>query len=301
MTLLLPLLIQAQKNEGGIVLENDLFTSTVNDKYYTNGIEFYYRYVSDQTSEKTVKSTNEFRIGQYIYNPQTVDAADPNYHDRPFAGLLSAQYTRGWFYKSGSVLKLGTTLGIIGPESGAEKVQENIHKVFNYKPVYGWKYQIKSTPVIEARFQYIQQVASSNHIDLGIQADAMGGTAFSSISAGLVSRMSLWKLVPRYESVMNGAAVSNESGNPIKKELFFYISPGVNYQFYDATIQGSPFNDDSPLTWDVVPVRFIGEAGIKYRAKKICLSYAFVYRGKEADNWVNEGYFYGSISASYLF
>ncbi|RYG51835.1 MAG: lipid A deacylase LpxR family protein [Chitinophagaceae bacterium] len=298
--LLFPVLVFAQRHEAGIVLENDLFTSTVNDKYYTNGIELLYRFASKRKTSSTLKSTNEFRIGQYIYNPQTVQAADPNFHDRPFAGVLSGQYIKGWFYNSGSMLKVGATAGIIGPESGAEATQKLIHNTFGYKRVAGWAYQIRTTPVIGLRANFLQHIWASENVDLGIQGEAFGGTAFSGVSAGFVSRIGIFDLLPRHQSIMYGAAVGNDVSVP-QKELFIYVAPGIQYQFYDATIQGSAFNDHSPIVWDLVPMRIVGEAGIKYRTGNLCMSYAFIYRGKEADNWVNIGYYYGSISASWLF
>lgn len=293
--------MQSQQNEAGLVLENDLFSSSVNDKYYTNGIEIFYRKLSVRTSEKVAKSTHEFRLGQYIYNPQTVQAADPNYHDRPFAGLLSARYTRTWFYTSGSVLKIAADLGIIGAESGAEATQKLIHDTFNYKEVSGWNYQIKTTPSAGVRAQFVQPLASGQNLDLAANADAVAGTAFSSASAGVTSRISLWPLTPRRESVLYGGALRSKKDQMTPRELFFYISPGISYQIYDATIEGGPFNDRSPVTWDLVPLRFTGEAGIRYRTRLVSLSYAFVYKSKEVDNWVNVGHYYGSISVSRLF
>jgi hypothetical protein len=55
------------------------------------------------------------------------------------------------------------------------------------------------------------------------------------------------------------AAGSSES------EFYFYIAPSINYQLYDATIQGSLFSNRSPITFSLVPYRFNGEAGFKYR------------------------------------
>jgi hypothetical protein len=44
-------------------------------------------------------------------------------------------------------------------------------------------------------------------------------------------------------------------------------------QLYDATIQGSLFSNRSPITFSLVPYRFNGEAGFKYR--NLNLSYVF--------------------------
>jgi hypothetical protein len=78
------------------------------------------------------------------------------------------------------------------------------------------------------------------------------------------------------------AAGSSES------EFYFYIAPSINYQLYDATIQ-SLFNR-SPITFSLVPYRFNGEAGFKYKVILICPMF-FVYRGKELYSKTSSGYF----------
>ncbi|NUY81429.1 lipid A deacylase LpxR family protein [Flavobacterium sp. MAH-1] len=294
-------MVFAQKKQIGAVFENDLYTSSVNDKYYTNGIEFYYKYLSSDTIGKAVKKINEVRIGQYIYNPQTVKAADPGVHDRPFAGYLFGQFQKGWFYKKESVFKLTAQVGVIGPSSMAEEVQRGIHGIFNYKPVQGWDYQIHDLIALQLNAFYSNPILKSEYIDLHAKANVFGGTAFVGTNASLLSRISLKPLLDIYDSALYGASVNfDPDAFKNQSEFFFYIAPGFNYQAYDATIEGSMFNDDSPITWDLVRARFIGEAGFKYRKNQWDLSYAFVYRGKEVDNWVNKGYFFGSIQVAWL-
>ena len=62
--------------------------SSVNDKYYTNGFELYYRYLNKNKNPKINKKITEFKLGQNIYNPQTINADDFFVNDRPFAGYL---------------------------------------------------------------------------------------------------------------------------------------------------------------------------------------------------------------------
>lgn len=304
MRILLLLLVSgavlAQTRQVGIVLENDLFTSSVNDKYYTNGIEVFYRYLAEKPSDSSVKKINEFRIGQYIFNPQTVKAADPNVHDRPFSGYLFGQFSQSWFRTKESMLKYTVQAGVVGPSSRARQMQEFIHSTFGYKRVRGWEYQIRDAAALQLGAFYSQKLYRGDHIDLNFKANAVAGTVFTGANAGFLTRISLNPLLPIFDSVLYGAALHSGNAPRDSRELFFYLSPGVNYQAYDATIQGSLFNDDSPITYDVMPWRFTGEAGFKYRKGRLDLSYAFVYRTKEVDNRVNEGYFFGSIQAAWL-
>lgn len=292
----------AQRSEAGILLENDLFTSSVNDQYYTNGIEIFYRHLAKGNWPRAAKKIDEVRFGQYIFNPQTVKAQNPNVHDRPFAGYLFGQYARSWLYTGESVLKIYGQLGVVGPSSGAEEVQKLIHNLFNYKPVRGWEYQIRDVAAVQLGSFYSHNLLSSKSWDLNINGTAVAGTVAGSAAVNVLSRIGLKPLLAVFDSALYGAAANADPESyKTQSEFYFYISPGYSYQFYDATIEGSMFNDDSPITWELVPLRFNGEAGFRYRKDRLNISYAFVYRGKEVDNWVNTGYFYGSISASWLF
>src|SRR6478672_4573515 len=77
--------------EIGLISDNDLWTSPVSDHYYTNGVEFFLRYLGTRQTDKLAKNITEFRVGQYMYNPQSPNAEEIIYHDRPFAGYLFAE------------------------------------------------------------------------------------------------------------------------------------------------------------------------------------------------------------------
>jgi hypothetical protein len=290
--------------EAGIISDNDLYTSSVNDKYYTNGFELFYRYLGKNENTSINKKITEFRLGQYIYNPHTRLADNINVNDRPFAGYVFVEAGRNFFYQNESVLKITAQVGYIGPNSFARESQEFFHDVFGYKRVYGWQHQIGNALAVQGGLLFSKKVFSkefSQNIDFHIQANGNAGTIFTNVSVGILSRISLKKLLPVYNSNLYDAAVnSNKQVYRGESEFYFYIHPGVNYQLYDATIQGSLFSNNSPVTFDLVPLRFVGEAGFKFRKNKWDLSYSFIYKGKEVDNAVNTGYFYGSIVIGHL-
>lgn len=296
---------QNRSAEIGIVVDNDLFTSTVNDQYYTNGIEIFYRYLNPNENSKINKRITEFKIGQYIYNPHTVEAKKLIQHDRPFAGYLFGEFGVNRFYNSESVLKTNVQFGVVGPSSQAEGFQKLFHKTFGYKSVIGWDLQIRDALALQGNVLYAKKLfpnTSSEKIDFFVQGEANFGTVLNGISVGPLARIALWKnLVPIYDSNFHGASLHfDKEKYRGQSEFYFYINPSFNYQVYDATIQGSLFQNNSPVTFDLVPLRFNGEAGFKYRKNHWNFHYVFVYRGKEVDNARNEGYFYGSIGASYL-
>lgn len=291
--------------EIGIISDNDLYTSPKHDRYYTNGIELFYRYLNASDNPEIAKKITELRAGQYMYNPQTVRAEKWNVHDRPYAGYLFLEAGMNTFYTSESVLKINFQVGIVGKESLAEGFQEQLHKLFGYPTVKGWEYQIKTTAGLQAGLFYSDKIFAGRYkekVDIHLQAEVYAGTIFTGFTAGPLLKISLKRpLLPVYESSLHGAVLSHDKETyKEKREFFLFINPMINYQYYDTTIQGNPFNDDSPITFPLINWRFNAEAGVKYRRNNWNLSYSFNYRGKELSNNVIQGYYYGSIVIGYL-
>jgi len=292
--------------EVSLVSDNDLYTSPTNDQYYTAGIEFIYRYLGTSKNENVAKKITEFKAGMYIYNPQSIQAAELNVHDRPFAGYLFAEVGINTFYKNESVLKVNFQGGVVGPESGAEQVQQGLHDLLGYHTVRGWNYQITTTPALQLNGLYSHKILANTFkekVDLHAQLQADAGTIWIGASAGIMARISLkGLLLPMYDSALHGAALNQDrEAYKEQRELFIYANPNINYQYFDATIEGSMFNNTSPVTFPLVPFRFNAEAGVKYRKNAWTYTYSFNYRGKELYNNVIKGYYYGSIQLSYMF
>lgn len=304
---LLSIMVSAQEKkpvEVGILTENDLYVSTVRDQYYTNGFAFYYRYLTNKIPENVNKRTVEFRIGQYIYNPQTVKAVTISLHDRPFAGYLFAEIGVTNFYQTQSVLQLSGQIGVLGPLSKAEPLQKWVHKFLGLGSISGWEYQIKNTVGVQANLFYSRKILSetfSQNIDFQFTSRVNVGTIWTGAQVGVITRISIKKLLPVFNSNLFGASLNRDASvYKSEREFYFYFTPNLNYQLYDATIQGSLFNNNSPIVFDVKPFRFVGEAGFKYRINRWNFSYSFFYKTKELINNAVTDHYYGSISISYL-
>jgi len=296
---------QAKTTEIGFITDNDLYTSSKNDMYYTNGLELFYRFLSKNENPIINKKIIEFRVGQYIYNPRFINAEAVTINDRPFTGYLFAEAGRSFFYQSESVLKTDFQLGFMGPNALGKETQESFHHIIGYKEVFGWENQLHNAFAVQAHVMYSKKMFPSKHndfIDLHFQSEANVGTIFDGISTGFLSRIGFKKLLPIYDSNLHDASVSSVPQYNIR-EFYFYAMPSVNYQFYDATIEGSMFSNTSPLTFELEPLRFNAEFGLKYRHNNFNMSYSFIYRGRELrdpETNTNSGYFYGSIRFGYL-
>ncbi len=295
---------QKSPAELGLVLDNDLYVSTVSDRYYTNGFEIFYRYLGKKQTEKINKRIHDFRIGQYIYNPYNIRASEIFRNDRPFAGYLFGNYGMHTFYQNQSVLKLDFQAGYVGPNAFGREMQEFFHNTFGYIAVEGWEHQIRNALALQLNASYSHKILnklSSTYHDFHASADVKAGTVNSGISIGVLSRLSLKPLLPVYQSNLYQASIDRDKDAFRKQsEFYLFLVPHLNYQLYDATIQGSMFSDNSPVTYDVMPFRFNAEAGLKYRKGKWDLSYVFVYRGKELKRDGVKGFIYGSITLGYF-
>lgn len=296
-------LSQNSNFEIGIVTDNDLYISTKNDQYYTNGLQIFYRYLSKKSKPQVLKKINDIRIGQFIYTPRQIYIDDEQVFDRPYAGYLFGEFGITNFYSNQSVFKKHIQVGYVGPNSFADKVQLNTHKLFKYDAIEQWDYQIKNTLGIQIYGMYSKPFLSSinsKRIDFQWQSEAKLGTVFTALSTGFVTRIGIKKLALISDSNFYGASLS-PNDNSLKNEFYFYVAPSFNCQLYDTTIQGGIFENNSPVTFDLIPFRFYGEAGLKFRDNNLNISFAFVYRGKEVNFDSNMGYYYGSIGVSYLF
>ena len=296
---------QEKTKEFGFITDNDLYTSSKNDMYYTNGLELFFRYLSKNENEKINKKITEFRVGQYIYNPRFINETAVDINDRPFTGYLFAEAGRSFFYNSESVLKTDFQLGYMGPNAFGRETQESFHHVIGYKRVYGWENQLHNALAVQAHVIYSKKLFSNKHndfVDFHFQSEANLGTIFDGVSTGFLARIGFKKLLPVYDSNLHDASISAQPKFNVR-EFYFYAMPSVNYQFYDATIEGSMFSDTSPVTFELEPLRFNAEAGLKYRHNNFNISYSFLYRGRELkdpETNTNSGYFYGSIRLGFL-
>jgi hypothetical protein len=299
--LLIPAFAWTQENpnfELGLQLDNDSFASAYNDFYYTNGIFLFANYISGKPIANQ-KVIDGFKIGQQIYNPRDMKSPFPKDHNRPYAGYLFAEYNKAKMYQSNTVLGLSFRLGVVGPNSKAEDFQKWMHNAFRFGHLIGWEQQIQNLVAVQVGLNYskpIFQKITTDKLDFNLNAQTELGTAFSSINIGALGRISLSKpIIP-----MQDSNFYNGLGNA-KKEFYFYVLPKLNLQLYDATIQGSLFNDDSPVTFNLNPVRFKGEAGLKFRYSHYNFSCIFNYTTEEIKNNSATGYYYGSLIGTYVF
>lgn len=291
------------KTEVGTTFDNDLYTSTVNDKYYTNGFEFYFRRL--QTDNLNSKTILEYKLGQKIYNPFAIRVTIIERTDRPFAGYLYASVGKNTFYKNGTVFKKSIQIGYVGPNSFGEEVQELFHNTFGYKKVLGWENQIQNALAIQGNLFYAERMnmlSKIHNTDFHWTSELDVGTILNGITTGPLMRIGIKKPITKMQnSVFLGGGLTHQNEEEKRKELFLYIQPQINFQLYDATIQGSIFDNNSPVVRNVTFLRFKVQTGVVFKNENWSFSYNIIYKTKETTHPENEGAYYGSIAMGYFF
>jgi lipid A 3-O-deacylase len=295
---------QTFKNEFGFKSDNDAYLFIGQDRYYTNGLFINFRHAIDQQriSGKLEKKTYEVNVGQRIYNPRSGYAPDPAMQDRPFAGYLYAEGAMSWFSKKESVIRGAVQIGTTGPDALAQKGQELLHNTIGFYEPAGWEFQIRNEIAVNLSAQYMRLLhrSANNAVDFSFEGYANAGTTYSGAGAGVLFRAG--KINQLFNTAYTHSVIGNGSntGALVEKEVFFYARPQLNVVAYDATIQGSMFNNDSPVTFDPKPIVFGQQLGFNYSSKRFTFDFGLLFKTKELKSDA-KAHQYGMISMYYRF
>jgi len=184
---------------ASFTFENDFFAGY--DRHYTNGLQLAFLADLDalpaplRDSAPLRWSTDPkvvIAIGQRIYTPADTERAQPDPHDRPYAG---------WLYmlvdvqtRSGVVvdhLTLGA--GAVGPASLARESQNAFHRSTGGDSSRGWDAQLRNEPTLMAGFERSWRGVASTRLgqqdlDLSLRAGGMLGNALTYANMGAVVR-----------------------------------------------------------------------------------------------------------------
>ncbi|SHE53422.1 lipid A deacylase LpxR family protein [Acidocella aminolytica] len=90
----------------------------------------------------------EFDLQQVIFTPTNTQLYDPNPHDRPYAGQLSLRFSLIQDTTQTRSLA-GVAVGVVGPASLAQSVQNGFHAVIGQTTNKGWHYQLHNEPTMD--------------------------------------------------------------------------------------------------------------------------------------------------------
>ncbi|MGY5354571.1 lipid A deacylase LpxR family protein [Wenyingzhuangia sp. IMCC45467] len=295
--------IAQTKHETGLINDNDLYVSFYLDEYYTNGLELFYKKVSNTNNTIFNKKIRQFTLGQNIYNPQDSDMPLVRFQERPYAGYLYFNYSEH-LINSKNILSLGATVGVTNTKSGAEWAQNFIHRFYDIEPSEGWETQVTEKYAVGALANYTRSLLYKENlpIDLTWTNKTVLNTVFTNISSGLAIRVNFLKsaLAPISNTTFFGTALQNNNENWIK-ESYFGIRSFATYQIQDLTVTGELEKNPTQKQFHLEPWTWQNDFGFYWNFKHLNFSYHLIYKTRKVKEMKTKITRYGSIQISYKF
>jgi lipid A 3-O-deacylase len=191
-------------------------------------------------------------LGQSIYTPEDIEDPAPIPTDRPYAGWL---YTGLVYQRRGDITtnlavmeNFEINLGIIGPESLAERAQKQIHRWwFPDDLPQGWGNQLKTEPGLVLKYarlwRYSPTTNSARYIDVIPRVGGELGNVFTFATAGAMVRLGC-NLPPDFGvQIIDSPASVNGGLTRHTPPCFAYLFGGVDGRVvgHDITLDGNTY------------------------------------------------------------
>lgn len=246
-----------------ITLDNDLFISS--DSGYTNGLYITFFAGSynkelkpalltrplqwSMADQPFVYQYNATTVGQVMITPEDITINTPQPNDVPYSGLLFVQQTNIKVYDSHSD-KVSTTLGIVGPSSGADESQKMVHRLIGADAPQGWEYQLNDEIVFQLSRGRIWRTwrSSTNTSDVLVGSDAKIGTLESSLTVGAMFRYGR-NIEDSYSTAI---LTDDRTINPVNINGGWYVYMGLSTAYVANVIylDGNTFKDSPSVDYD---------------------------------------------------
>jgi hypothetical protein len=315
--------VAAQDEAVTFTLENDLFTGS--DNNYTNGLGFSWVSADLDTyddagflakwgrfwaflpfvSDDDYATYASWSLVQEMHTPDDIDNPNPPEDDQPYAGVLYVDnllYARKGRWAHAWELKLG----VVGPASQADDVQNWFHDLIGGDEAQGWDMQLPDEPVINLGYTAARLVAAGH---LGGAAEwrivplgTVGlGTYFTGVGLGVYGEVG-WNLVDALGGTTLRSGLNSASTvgvGPVRgwSVAFFGGLGGYGVAHY-LPLDGTVFRDSRSV--DSEPLVGVSSLGISVRHGRFALGLAASFY-TETFETQREDAEYGSLSLSWFF
>ena len=258
--------------------ENDAYLFNLDDAYYTNGFMLNYNFAKTTGNSKKIHT---FELGQKIFTPLIRTTVTPADIDRAYSGYLYVSYGQTRFLKNDGLFQFTGSLGVTGPASGGEGLQNTYHGWLKYAKFAGWKYQIENSIGLDAGITYAKTIAGNDHIKIVPVAQLNLGTTFTNAKMGAIVVLGAFE--KNSESALWNARVSQTPTDRKRNHEFFaYWHPQLIVQGYNATLQGGVFNNGtSEVTQDPSTFMFQQTIGVCFAQGRFTGRLEYVQQSKE--------------------
>jgi hypothetical protein len=181
-----PIPLPRQGTVLSLVEENDKFAPTNKDRYYTQGLRLSFN--SDEN--------HYWALTQEINTPSDTNNSIPPDTDLPYSGALYLAYGYGTVLERGGrrdcLFTAEFQLGVIGPASGAQTVQNKFHDLVGISHPAGWDYQLPNEPAMNLNLEFKRRFdldgAHRNLRDLIARGQLQLGTLRTEVVLGVQYR-----------------------------------------------------------------------------------------------------------------
>jgi len=293
--------------------QNDFWKwRTRTDRYFTNSIyiehlsyKYYERWKDSWLIDLFPKLDYDdsvhnfgFGFGQDFYTPIDISKTEIQELDRPYAGYLYLSIINvSNSYTKQSRLSSVYNMGIIGPLSFSEQVQERFHSLKGSTIPQGWNNQIANDLGFNLNLMYEKRIIKPNEfIDFIAYIDAnVFSTVSNNFATGLHYRFGLFndyftnttgkKPSKEIWEHMNNADCSYYC-EAIKRDWQFYgyIKTSFSSMLDNSFLEGGLLNRTSVHTLhtdDIKRFYFQGEFGLRLSTHGIDITYAQLFRTAE--------------------
>ncbi len=320
------------KGVFNIIAENDLWGNGT-DKHFTHGTRFSYatpnisglckeedpglwekaRGVVQDLVPKVLElehSRFSFVLGQSIFTPENIKTPSLILNDRPYAGWLYVGFgflaERPGVFGGDAFDTFEADIGVIGPASLAEYIQEGWHDVINTTDPEGWGNQLENEPGFLLTYERKWRFYKSDPQAAGLQLDFMPhagvalGNVFTYGALGATARIGM-HLEADYGAprIRPGVQGSDFFDRP-KGAFGWYIFAGVEGRVVGRNVflDGNTFENSHSVGKNT----FVGDlqVGLVVTFREFRLAFTNIFRTDEFAGQ-NEGDEFGAISASFRF
>ncbi len=250
-------------------IDNDSLLFNRDDRFYTGGMRYNLQYAIGDSTQSTVYG---WRLGQDMYTASDIKLAPAlvGPPDHPYAGWLYTGIFKSVDRADGTHRRYGLDIGCLGPCSGAEWTQTNLHRLLNQPLPQGWSKQVRN----EVGLVLYGDVApvrwsSGSWFDLTPTLHGRFGNIHTDAGAGLTLRAGQLNVLPHQST------------------LHTYLSVDGRAVAWDASLQGGYFSSGNPHV--VKPKRLVGEAelGVAWQRDAFGIRASLVRRSNEINGLSN--------------
>lgn len=276
-----------------LLWENDSLALT--DRFYTNGIGLaltqtgknWLDPLADRLPWGYGRRTVGYSLSQYMFTPADTTRRIPDPDDRPYAGVLSfdlsLQVEHGDTYHG-----VKGMIGVIGPSSGAGRMQMEVHRLLDRRQPEGWSTQLKDEPLLNVFYEYRRTFILAGEKGgwdlecLPVVGGSLGNFRTQGLGGGIFR---IGYAVPQDfgPGILRGMGTlpppRRKEGSEPGWGFSIYVGAVINLVLRDITLDGNTFSDSPRVEkyyW--VPA---GAAGIGIHHRSFRFTFSYVFLGKE--------------------